>query len=213
MNTDIRLSVGFWQHPKTKKTVRRLGLEGIRSLQVLWLWSTSTGLTAIFPAWIGRTLSLPQTGRVKNGSFSTPALACGLMKPRTATFCTIGRSITRGSQKRWHVPRRPKKLLRHAGEKQTISTSNAQRMLKHCPSMIRAMPLFLFLLQKKRRKKSVCLTRARALNVPSRKRPRPPNLGSRKPSLPVSLRWRLTSSSRRSTNSTGEAGQKQNANG
>lgn len=40
MNTDIRLSVGFWQHPKTKKTARRLGLEGIRSLQVLWLWST-----------------------------------------------------------------------------------------------------------------------------------------------------------------------------
>jgi hypothetical protein len=39
MNTDIRLSVGFWQHPKTKKTVKRLGLEGIRSLQVLWLWA------------------------------------------------------------------------------------------------------------------------------------------------------------------------------
>lgn len=38
MNTDIRLSVGFWQHPKTKKTARRLGLEGIRSLQVLWAW-------------------------------------------------------------------------------------------------------------------------------------------------------------------------------
>ncbi|WP_165072926.1 hypothetical protein [Desulfovibrio sp. ZJ200] len=39
MNADIRLSVGFWQHPKTKKTVKRLGLEGIRSLQVLWLWA------------------------------------------------------------------------------------------------------------------------------------------------------------------------------
>lgn len=39
MNTDIRLSVGFWQHPKTKKTVKRLGLEGIRSLQILWLWA------------------------------------------------------------------------------------------------------------------------------------------------------------------------------
>ena len=39
MNTDIRLSVGFWQHPKTKKTVKRLGLEGVRSLQVLWLWA------------------------------------------------------------------------------------------------------------------------------------------------------------------------------
>lgn len=39
MNTDIRLSIGFWQHPKTKKTARRLGLEGIRSLQVLWAWA------------------------------------------------------------------------------------------------------------------------------------------------------------------------------
>lgn len=39
MNTDIRLSVGFWHHPKTKKTVKRLGLEGIRSLQILWLWA------------------------------------------------------------------------------------------------------------------------------------------------------------------------------
>lgn len=39
MNTDIRLSVGFWQHPKTKKTAKRLGLEGVRSLQVLWLWA------------------------------------------------------------------------------------------------------------------------------------------------------------------------------
>lgn len=39
MNTDIRLSVGFWQHPKTKKIAKRLGLEGVRSLQVLWLWA------------------------------------------------------------------------------------------------------------------------------------------------------------------------------
>ena len=39
MNTDIRLSVGFWQHPKTRKTAKRLGLEGVRSLQILWLWA------------------------------------------------------------------------------------------------------------------------------------------------------------------------------
>lgn len=38
MNKDIRLSTGFWQHPKTKKTVKKLGLEGIQALQVLWLW-------------------------------------------------------------------------------------------------------------------------------------------------------------------------------
>ncbi|MDY0258486.1 MAG: hypothetical protein RBR41_02320 [Desulfovibrio sp.] len=39
MNTDIRLSVGFWQHPKTRKTAKRLGLEGIRALQILWSWA------------------------------------------------------------------------------------------------------------------------------------------------------------------------------
>lgn len=41
MNTDIRLSVGFWGHPKTIKLTRKLGLEGVRSLQVLWLWTTA----------------------------------------------------------------------------------------------------------------------------------------------------------------------------
>lgn len=39
MNSDIRLSVGFWSHPKTRKMVKRLGLEGVRSLQILWLWA------------------------------------------------------------------------------------------------------------------------------------------------------------------------------
>lgn len=39
MNTDIRLSIGFWQHPKTRKLTKRLGLDGVRSLQVLWLWA------------------------------------------------------------------------------------------------------------------------------------------------------------------------------
>lgn len=38
MNTDIRLSVGFWQHPKTFRIEKKLGLKGIRSLQILWRW-------------------------------------------------------------------------------------------------------------------------------------------------------------------------------
>ncbi len=38
MNTDIRLSTEFFRHPKTLKLKRRLGLEGIISLQQLWIW-------------------------------------------------------------------------------------------------------------------------------------------------------------------------------
>lgn len=39
MNIDFRISVDFWQHPKTKKLIRRTGLEGVRSLQILWAWT------------------------------------------------------------------------------------------------------------------------------------------------------------------------------
>lgn len=38
MNTDIRLSVGFWQHPKVFRLEKQLGLKAIRFLQILWFW-------------------------------------------------------------------------------------------------------------------------------------------------------------------------------
>lgn len=41
MNTDIRIAIDFWQHPKTKKLIRRVGIEGIRSLQILWTWAAN----------------------------------------------------------------------------------------------------------------------------------------------------------------------------
>ena len=39
MNTDIRLSVNFWRNHKIKKLERHLGLEGVKSLLILWLWA------------------------------------------------------------------------------------------------------------------------------------------------------------------------------
>ena len=41
MNTDIRIDIGFWTHPKTGKLIRVLGLDGVRSLQILWIWTAS----------------------------------------------------------------------------------------------------------------------------------------------------------------------------
>lgn len=40
MNTDIRLSVNFFNHHKTKKLRKRLGVDGILCLLTLWLWVT-----------------------------------------------------------------------------------------------------------------------------------------------------------------------------
>lgn len=39
MNSDIRLSVGFFDHPKTIKLERQLGLDGVVALIRLWLWA------------------------------------------------------------------------------------------------------------------------------------------------------------------------------
>jgi len=39
MGTDIRISVEFLDHPKTIKLERRLGVDGLKSLLCLWLWS------------------------------------------------------------------------------------------------------------------------------------------------------------------------------
>ena len=36
--TDIRLDVEFFDHPKTRKLIRRTGLEGVIALQRLWMW-------------------------------------------------------------------------------------------------------------------------------------------------------------------------------
>lgn len=38
MIQDIRLSIGFWSHPKTKRLIREVGLDGVRSLQIFWCW-------------------------------------------------------------------------------------------------------------------------------------------------------------------------------
>lgn len=36
MNTDFRITIGFFQHPKTKKLKRRHGAEGVLALVKLW---------------------------------------------------------------------------------------------------------------------------------------------------------------------------------
>ena len=53
MNTDIRLSVNFWQNYKTKKLERRLGLAGVKSLQILWLWAAANRPSGVLSSMTG----------------------------------------------------------------------------------------------------------------------------------------------------------------
>lgn len=48
MNQDIRLSVDFWDHPKTIKLEKRLGFDGPRCLQRLWMWAANNRPNGVF---------------------------------------------------------------------------------------------------------------------------------------------------------------------
>ena len=87
MNTDIRLSVVFWQHPKTKKTVRRLGLEGIRSLQVLWLWAAQNRPDGSLSGMDGEDIELAADWQGEEGAFF--ALCLGMWIDETPEGYTL----------------------------------------------------------------------------------------------------------------------------
>ena len=74
MNTDIRISVGFWQHPKTKKTIRRLGLEGVMALQVLWIWAAQNRPDGNLRGMDGEDVELAAGWEGEEGSFFATCL-------------------------------------------------------------------------------------------------------------------------------------------
>lgn len=67
MNKDIRLSVGFLDHPKTIKLERRLGWPGIRSLIRLWLWAAENRPAGILEGLEGEDIEIVCQWRGKPG--------------------------------------------------------------------------------------------------------------------------------------------------
>lgn len=70
MNTDIRLSVGFWKHPKTNRLERRLGLKGVRSLQILWAWASQNRPDGLLRDLDSEDVEFVSDWRGKRGAFT-----------------------------------------------------------------------------------------------------------------------------------------------
>lgn len=58
MNSDIRLSVGFFDHPKIIKLERQLGLEGVTALLRLWLWAAQNRPSGILSGMDGEDIEI-----------------------------------------------------------------------------------------------------------------------------------------------------------
>jgi hypothetical protein len=86
MSDDIRLSLGFWNHPKTKKLQKHLGLEAIRSLQILWLWAAQNKPTGVLYAMSAEDVELASDWNGVDGEFSTALVALGWLEFQNETY-------------------------------------------------------------------------------------------------------------------------------
>ena len=168
MNIDIRLSLDFFDHPKTKKLSKRLGLEGVFSLLKLWSWVSGNRSTGILTSMDAEDVELAADWGGEDGLFVQTLLALRLLDENEGVYAIhdwedhqayASKSEERSSKSRkaaearWNkateVPsntdsnaqRMPGDATSNAQRMPGDATSNAQRMPGNaCPAMLRAMP-------------------------------------------------------------------------
>jgi uncharacterized phage protein (TIGR02220 family) len=86
MNTDIRLSVDFWDHPKTVKLERRLGLEAVKSLQILWLWAAVNRPDGVLSGMDTEDVEIAAKWAGDDGVFAAALLALRWMSEEAGTY-------------------------------------------------------------------------------------------------------------------------------
>lgn len=70
MNSDIRLSVGFFDHPKIIKLERQLGLEGVTALLHLWLWAAQNKPSGILSGMDEEDIEIAARWKNEPGAFN-----------------------------------------------------------------------------------------------------------------------------------------------
>lgn len=79
MNSDIRLSVGFFDHPKIIKLERQLGLEGLTALLRLWLWAAQNRPSGILSGMDGEDIEIAARWKGEPTAFNAVTRALRLL--------------------------------------------------------------------------------------------------------------------------------------
>jgi len=69
MNIDIRLSLGFFEHPKTLKLQKRCGVEAVLCLQRLWLWAAGNRSSGVLSGMDGEDIEIAAKWTGEEGQF------------------------------------------------------------------------------------------------------------------------------------------------
>ena len=145
MNIDIRLSLDFFDHPKTKKLSKRLGLEGVFSLLKLWSWVSGNRSTGILTSMDAEDVELAADWGGEDGLFVQTLLALRLLDENEGVYAIhdwedhqayASKSEERSSKSRKAAEARWNK----ATEVPSNTDSNAQRMPGDATSNAQRMP-------------------------------------------------------------------------
>ena len=70
MNVDIRLSLGFFDHPKTMKLAKRCGMEAVICLQRLWMWAAEQRPSGVLTGMDEEDIELAAKWQGEEGKFA-----------------------------------------------------------------------------------------------------------------------------------------------
>lgn len=86
MNIDIRLSLDFFDHPKSKKLKKRLGLEGVMALLKLWAWTARNRPGGMLTGLDVEAVELAADWDGEDGTFVSTLLDLRLLDDADGTF-------------------------------------------------------------------------------------------------------------------------------
>lgn len=140
MNIDIRLSLDFFDHPKSKKLKKRLGLEGVMALLKLWAWTAGNRPGGMLTGLDAEAVELAADWDGEDGTFVSTLLDLRLLDDADGTFAIhdwedhqayASKSEERSSKAKKAAEARWSK----AKEDMVAGASNAQPMLTDATSI------------------------------------------------------------------------------
>lgn len=129
MNLDIRLSLGFFHHPKTLKLQKRAGIEAVVGLLRLWLWAAEQRSSGILTDMDGEDIELAAEWPGTEGQFVKTLIDCRWIDEKDGVFSLHGwdehqQYACKSEERSAHA----RKAAEERWAKQKEQTSNAQSM-------------------------------------------------------------------------------------
>ena len=143
MNSDIRLSVGFFSHPKTIKLMRQTGAEGVLCLQRLWIWAAQNRVDGCLAGFDVDDIEIIAGWNGEPGAFVEAAVKLRFLDGDDGSFCLHG-----WDEHQEYVTKEPARIERARkaaqtrwGNARSNANDNSAVMLNDATSNANSMPV------------------------------------------------------------------------